>query len=165
MIKLQEFARQQGVTDRAIQKHLKKYENELEGKFERRGPNGTWLSDEACDFLKGKMKAQSMEIYDSSKDEEIERLKARIVHLEEYAEGKEKYIVALEASAMLKQERIIELESAQLLLEEKRLSDMKEIEIKLQKAQEASEQLSAKLQAEEVRPLTFMERLIGKKRG
>ena len=56
MIKLQDFAKQQGVTDRAIQKHLKTYADELEGLYQRKGPNGTWLTDEACEILRGKMK-------------------------------------------------------------------------------------------------------------
>lgn len=60
MIKLQDFAKQQGVTDRAIQKHLKTYATELEGLFERKGPNGTWLSEEACEILRSKMKQQPL---------------------------------------------------------------------------------------------------------
>ena len=58
MIKLQDFARQQGVTDRAIQKHLNTYAEDLEGLYERKGPNGTWLTDEACEILRSKMKQQ-----------------------------------------------------------------------------------------------------------
>lgn len=56
MIKLQDFARECGVTDRAIQKHLKTYAEELEGLYQRKGPNGTWLTDEACQILRSKMK-------------------------------------------------------------------------------------------------------------
>ena len=56
MKKLQDFARECGVTDRAIQKHLKTYAEELEGLYQRKGPNGTWLSDEACEILRSKMK-------------------------------------------------------------------------------------------------------------
>ena len=43
MIKLQDFAKECGVTDRAIQKHLVKYADELNGLYERKGPNGTCL--------------------------------------------------------------------------------------------------------------------------
>ena len=56
MIKLQDFARQQGVTDRQVQRLLRKYAADLDGKYERTGPNGTWLSDEACEILRGKMR-------------------------------------------------------------------------------------------------------------
>lgn len=64
MIKLQDFARQQGVTDRAIQKHLTKYADELEGLFQRKGPNGTWLTDEACEILRSKMKQAPMSVFE-----------------------------------------------------------------------------------------------------
>lgn len=149
-----------GVTDRAIQKHLKKYESELSGLFERRGKSGTWLSDEAIEFLRGKMKVQSVEIYDSAKDDEIVRLKERIAYLEDYAAGKEKYIIALEAATQMKQNRIEELEKNQLLLG----NQLQEGDEKLRQAQELAEQLSEQLQTEENRQLTFIERLTGKKR-
>ena len=71
MIKLQDFAKQQGVTDRAIQKHLKTYAEELEGLYERKGPNGTWLTDEACEILRSKMKQAPPAIF-----EEDPRVKA-----------------------------------------------------------------------------------------
>lgn len=164
MIKLQEFARQMSVTDRAIQKHLKKYETELAGLFERKGKNGTWLTDEACEFLRGKMKPQSVELYDPAKDEEIKRLKERIAYLEDYAAGKEKYIVAMEAAAQMKQERIAELEQNQFLLESKLQEETNAAAEQLQQAQQLADQLEAKLREEESRPLSFMERLTGRKR-
>lgn len=80
MIKLQDFARQQGVTDRAIQKHLKNYAEELEGLYERKGPNGTWLTDEACEILRSKMKQAPITIIEPSEQEES--LKAQIRDLE-----------------------------------------------------------------------------------
>lgn len=55
MIKLQDFAKQKGITDRQVQRQLKKYETDLEGHFERKGCNGTWLDDFACSFLENKM--------------------------------------------------------------------------------------------------------------
>lgn len=64
MIKLQDFARECGVTDRAIQKHLKTYAAELDGLYERKGQNGTWLSDEACQILRSKMKTQPIVVGD-----------------------------------------------------------------------------------------------------
>ena len=52
-IKLSDFARDCGVTDRAVQKHLKKLETELEGHFERRGPQGgTWLDELAQEKIR-----------------------------------------------------------------------------------------------------------------
>lgn len=64
MIKLQDFATQQGVTDRQVQRLLKKYESELEGLYERKGPNGTWLTDEACDILRSKMKQAPAAVFE-----------------------------------------------------------------------------------------------------
>lgn len=55
MVKLQDFAKECGVTDRTIQKHVQKHEEALEGHFERRGPNGTWLDEYAQDFIRGLM--------------------------------------------------------------------------------------------------------------
>lgn len=64
-IKLQDFAKACGKTDRQIQKHLKKHESELEGHFERKGPNGTWLDDYACDFIRGLMKQAPVVLYEN----------------------------------------------------------------------------------------------------
>lgn len=88
MIKLQDFAREQGVTDRAIQKHLRKYEAELEGLFERKGPNGTWLTDEACEFLRSKMVTPPPPVL-FSEDPRVERLETKVAELEGRLEKKE----------------------------------------------------------------------------
>lgn len=90
MIKLQDFAREQGVTDRAIQKHLKKYALELEGLFERKGPNGTWLSNEACTFLRGKMKQQPVAIFDE--DPRLAKLEAELKETKKRLDDKEKLL-------------------------------------------------------------------------
>lgn len=66
MIKLQDFAAMQGVTDRQINRLLQKYASELEGLFERRGHNGTWLTDEACEILRSKMKQQPVVVSEGS---------------------------------------------------------------------------------------------------
>jgi hypothetical protein len=55
VVKLSDFANECGVTDRAIQKHLKNMENELSGHFERRGINGTWLDEIAMSEIKKRM--------------------------------------------------------------------------------------------------------------
>ena len=80
MIKLQDFARQHNVTDRAIQKHLKKYEAELEGHFERRGPNGTWIDDVGCAILRSKMKQQQVAVFEE--DPRLEEYAERVRELE-----------------------------------------------------------------------------------
>ena len=78
MIKLQDFARQMGVTDRAVQKHLRKYAAELEGLYQRKGPNGTWLTDEACEILRNKMRQQPMAVADADMKAENDRLRREL---------------------------------------------------------------------------------------
>lgn len=79
MIKLQDFAKMQNITDRQVQRLLKKYADELEGLYQRKGHNGTWLSDEACEILRGKMKQQPVII--SEQSAEVERLKEENTNL------------------------------------------------------------------------------------
>ena len=138
MIKLQDFARQNGVTDRAIQKHLKKYESELEGLFERRGSNGTWLSDEACLFLQGKMKTNPVVVIDNENQEELERLRKRVQELEERMERKDILIEKL-------QERV------------------EEQSLRIEGIGQERLQIECKLQEEYERKLTWKERITGKK--
>lgn len=110
MIKLQDFAKQQGVTDRAIQKHLKKYEAELEGLFERKGPNGTWLTDEACEILRGKMKQQPVVV--SEPDPRVERLEERVRELEEQVSEKDKLLSLAHQQVQSAQAQVTQLQEA-----------------------------------------------------
>lgn len=163
MIKLQDFARQQGVTDRAVQKILKKYESELEGLFERKGTNGTWLSDEACSVLRSKMKAQPTDIYDDSKVREIERMKDRIKELEERMERKDVLIEKLQARVEEKTVCIEEMKKEQLLLEEKTADKVKAAEDALKN--KLQEEFNEQIATERTRRLTFgeaMKRVFGK---
>ena len=90
MIKLQDFARQLGVTDRQVQRLLRKYEDEFEGLIERRGNNGTWLSDEACGLLRSKTRQLPVAPYDGSADEANAKISKLERELEEAkAENKE----------------------------------------------------------------------------
>ena len=110
MIKLQDFAKECGVTDRQVQRLVNKYEAELEGHFERRGVNGTWLDEEGCVILRGKMKVSPVSFYDPEQESEIQQLKATIAKLEERLDIKEQYIMGLEINQTQKQDRINELE-------------------------------------------------------
>jgi len=83
MIKLQDFAQQCGVTDRAIQKHLKKHEEALAGHFERKGPNGTWLDDYACEFIRSLMKQQPVVVGDREQYVRNQELEAKVMKLQE----------------------------------------------------------------------------------
>lgn len=110
MIKLQDFARECGVTDRAIQKHLKTYAAELEGLYKRKGPNGTWLSDEACEILRSKMRTTQVMIFDASLNERLQELEK---------ENKEllKEVNAARKEAVEAQKQLLEAKGAQARLE------------------------------------------------
>lgn len=128
MVKLQDFARQQGVTDRQIQRLIKKYEAVLDGMIERKGSNGTWLSEDACDVLRSKMKTQAPDLYDDAKDLKITQLEERIRELEERMERKDVLIEKLQNRVEEKTEQIEKLQGSQLLLEdrEKQLNELQE---------------------------------------
>ena len=148
MIKLQDFARERGVTDRQIQRLLQKYASELEGLFQRKGPNGTWLSEEACEILRSKMKSNPVsEVVDTR---EVDELKKKLAEAEEKIKSKEQYIVALEAGNLRQQERLNLLESNQLQLEERAgglEGENKELKGKVAKAEKTAEDLSGELTA------------------
>lgn len=97
MIKLQDFARQMGVTDRAVQKHLKKYAAELEGLYQRKGPNGTWLTEEACEILRNKMRQQPIAVADAESNREKAELRTENERLHRELEA------ALKVNSMLSQ--------------------------------------------------------------
>lgn len=106
MIKLQDFARECGVTDRAIQKHLKTYAEELEGLYQRKGPNGTWLSEEACRILRSKMKQLPPAVIDGETVRENDELKKRIRELETRLSEKEMLVEMAQRRADALQERV-----------------------------------------------------------
>lgn len=87
MIKLQDFARECGVTDRAIQKHLKNHETQLEGHFQRRGKNGTWLDQTAQEYIRSLMIQQPIVVGDAETQREVERLKEEVLRLHEKLES------------------------------------------------------------------------------
>lgn len=110
-IKLQEFAKQQGVTDRQVQRLLKKYEAELEGLFERKGPNGTWLTDEACELLRGKMRQQPIAVFEE--DPRVQRLEERVRELEMQVSEKDKMLSLAHQQVQASQEKVAQLQEAE----------------------------------------------------
>lgn len=93
MKKLQDFAREMGVTDRMIQKHLRKYATELEGHYERKGPNGTWLDDEAQDIIRSKMRQAPVAIFEE--DPRVNRQQKEIEDLREQLKKKDTVLYGL----------------------------------------------------------------------
>lgn len=166
MIKLQDFARERGVTDRQIQRLLQKYAAELEGLFQRKGPNGTWLSEEACEILRSKMKSNPVsEVVDTR---EVDELKKKLAEAEKKISDKEKYITALEAGNLRQQERLNFLEGNQLLLEEgqKKIGELEAENsalshdmnsLKLDKAKAEKEAENAKLEASELASMSIID--------
>lgn len=100
-VKLQDFAAKQGVTDRQIQRQLKKYGAELEGLYQRKGPNGTWLSDEACTFLRSKMKQESILVREREKQyvQQIIDLNAQIDRFKREKQEVDKTVEELKRTA------------------------------------------------------------------
>ena len=154
MLKLQDFSRQQGVSDRQVQRLLKKYESELEGLFERKGPNGTWLTDEACEFLRGKMKQQPLTVFEE--DPRLQVLEARVRELEGKLDRKEEMLMVAQEQVQRAQENVNLLQgkvdeikqleaAAELHDRELKLKD-EEVSIAKERQSEA-EQRAADLQA------------------
>ncbi len=170
MIKLQDFARQCGVTDRAIQKHLKTYADELEGLYQRKGPNGTWLTEEACEILRSKMKMQPIVVGASDQQKEIDRLQLQVSALQDK-------LIQAQERLLAAQDLIAEGQSARLALEaSKQEIAKKELEAAgaRQEAQDllgkldvverekealkgAQDELQGKLRDEQTRKITFSE--------
>lgn len=73
-IKLQDFAKQNGVTDRAIQRHIKKHEKELQGHVIRKGPNGTWMDEFAQMYVKNLLREHPIVVSEVS--EQVTNLQA-----------------------------------------------------------------------------------------
>ena len=162
MIKLQDFAAQQNVTERQIYRLLQKYADELQGLYERRGQNGTWLTDEACEILHGKMRQQPVIVSDGSLARQAEELKAKNLELLE-----ELHTVQADMIELQKQNTKLIAETARISLLE---ADNDVKTQKLVTADEENQQLQAEieklrqqLESEKQRPLTLRERFFGRK--
>lgn len=111
MIKLQDFAISKGVTDKAIYKHLNKHKVELDGHYEKRGRNGTWLDEFACDFISNLMINSPIVLGDSQQQQEIDQLKRKNDELTD------KLIKAQEIMLSMKDEMVnLQIENSSLRL-------------------------------------------------
>lgn len=119
MIKLNDFARAQGVTDRQVQRLIKKYEKDLQEQFERRGQDGTWLSAEACDFLRGKMRSAPVQVYDDAKDKKIEELEAELRETKTLMHQKEMMITKAQETVDQKSNQLEDLRKEMRLIEDR----------------------------------------------
>ena len=160
MIKIQDFARECGVTDRQIQRQLKKYEAELEGLYERRGQNGTWLSEEACEIIRSKMREQPIAVGDGKVARENEELQARVKKLEQLLATKEILLDNAQARVAALQDSATKI----ALLE----ANNGELERRAEQAEQAAaEQAADRQKAEEavkdaLRKAADLDKLLGK---
>lgn len=107
MIKLQDFARERGVTDRQIQRLLQKYAAELKGLYERKGVNGTWLTDEACDILCSKMKTPPPAPF--QEDPRVAVLEQKLAEVTLQLREKDKLLTLSQKTAQEAQNKVAEL--------------------------------------------------------
>lgn len=143
MIKLQNFAAERGVTDRQVQRLLKKYEAELEGLVDRRGQNGTWLTDEACDFLRGKMKSNPVVVGDGQMLREKQQLEAEIEELRSMLDAAKDKIIDLTEEKVEYVKQIAEADANKLLLEERNAAAQREAEMQRQRAEAAEAEIDS----------------------
>ena len=170
MIKLQDFALKYGVTDRQVQRLLKKHEDEMMGHFERKGANCTWIDETGERILRSKMRQAPVIVHDSEVGQ-------KIAHLEQENEVlKDKLLLAYEkmneqqallndatASKFMLQAAEKEVSILEGFLKEAKeniehLQEEKENAVK--EKQEEIDQLKAELQAEKSK--TIWQRLRGK---
>ena len=162
MTKLQDFAAQQNVTERQIYRLLQKYADELQGLYERRGQNGTWLTDEACEIIHSKMRQQPVVVSDGSLARQTEELIAKNLELLE-----ELHTVQADMIELQKQNTKLIAETSRISLLEAD-NDVKAQKLitadeEKQQLQAEIEQLRQQLESEKQRPLTLRERFFGRK--
>lgn len=162
MTKLQDFAAQQNVTERQIYRLLQKYADELQGLYERRGQNGTWLTDEACEILHSKMRQQPVIVSDRSLARQAEELKAKNLELLE-----ELHTVQADMIELQKQNTKLIAETARISLLEAdndvKTQKFAAADDEKQQLQAEITQLRQQLESEKQRPLTLRERFFGRK--
>ena len=162
MTKLQDFAAQQNVTERQIYRLLQKYADKLQGLYERRGQNGTWLTDEACEILHSKMRQQPVIVSDGSLARQAEELKAKNLELLE-----ELHTVQADMIELQKQNTKLIAETARISLLEAdndvKTQKLAAADDEKQQLQAEITQLRQQLESEKQRPLTLRERFFGRK--
>ena len=157
MIKLSDFARRHGVTPRAVQRLVKKYESEISEHIEKKGQNGTWLDDEAQEFLRSKMKQNPVVIYGESADpliEENQILRDEILELrKELSESYKRVADVLEDARATQFQLQTELAEQKLLSAGREEAEQKAAELELaltdsRKATEAAEKKASEAEAQ-----------------
>ena len=108
---LRDFATEQSITLRALQKHVKKHENELDGHIIRYGPpKGTYLDEYAQEYLSGLLVGHPLAVLDDNLSQELERVRIEL-------EAAQKRIIELQDEKADLLERAIKAEAAKALTE------------------------------------------------
>ena len=138
---LRDFAEENGVTLRAIQKHIKKYESELTGHMVRYGPpRGTYIDDAAQEILAAHLVKDPIAVMDTALSEEVERLR------KELEEANQKIIALLEERTELT-ERAVKAEATKALAEttaRDQAAKVQELEGKLTAAEDHAKKLQGR---------------------
>ena len=177
IVKLGDYARECGVSDRAIQKHLKRLESELDGHFERRGTQGTWLDEVAQECIRSRLQtAPPPVIADNNLLRENEELRNKLISMQEryiqlQSQLVEQVKITAEAEAnikLLESAEAKQREQAEQIEEERKLKnealdELGALKEKLKTAESAAVESAAALELERSRKLTLKERLTGKR--
>ena len=171
-ISIKDYAKQKGVTYEAIRKQISRYKNELEGHIvvdHRR----QLLDETAVAILDKHREGNPVIVYQQDKDEELQNLrdennnllKQTVALLNENKALIEKagQIKLLEADNEAKAQKLADAEKSAQSANLKLSEATKAFEDKEQQLQAEIEQLRQQLSDEKERPLTWRERLFGKK--
>ena len=138
---LRDFAEANGVTLRAMQKHVQKYESELKDHMVRYGPpRGTYIDDVAQEIIAAHLVKDPIAVMDTTLSEEVERLR------KELEEANQKIIALLEERTELT-ERAVKAEATKALAEttaRDQAAKVQELEGKLSEAEAHAKKLQGR---------------------
>lgn len=176
LVRLRDFAAANGVTERTMQKHLRKLETELAGHYDRRGPAGTWIDETAQQMILSKLQRSLPAVVDTGVLEENARLKDELWSVQQKCVGLQTEVLnqrqlLMEANNAAKQleaanTRVDELEG-RVLQETERANvaenKISEMEKELRELRDSSARVEKELAEEQSRKLSWKERLFGHK--
>jgi transcriptional regulator of acetoin/glycerol metabolism len=144
-IRVTELARQLGVSDRTIYKHLQRVEQDLEGHIQRHGVKGTWLDDTAQAAIKSRVvpALPPVVVSDSALASENEQLKAELINLQ-------RKVIEMQETAVQQREQLaLATAQQQLLQAAQQAAAEKEAQLQVEtEARQAAEQRAAQATAE-----------------
>ena len=82
MVKISEFAKQYGISDRHARRLVAENESDLCGHFEKRGNGGTWIDEVAAEILRGKLRNPQEYVQLTIDEADQAALQQRIIDLQ-----------------------------------------------------------------------------------